>query len=79
MSARKYVVIDVDEVDDIDFSQVCARSADVLRRNVDPANTKALVKFRGSKPRCLYGKDGLTLTQARDLMKTPEWSHDLER
>ena len=70
--SRKYVIIDADEVGSVDFSKVLETSADMLRWNND--NTKTFVKYEGSKPRFLYGKDTLTNSQILTELEEDEWN-----
>jgi len=72
--SRKYVIIDADEVESVDFSQVDETSADTLRYNVSPANTKTFVKYDGVKPRFLYGKDTYTHSEILTILATDEWT-----
>lgn len=51
---RKWVIIDKDEVDSIDFSKVLQNSKDTLRYSVD--GSKTFVKYEGSQPSFLSGK-----------------------
>tara|TARA_R100001594_G_scaffold112383_1_gene147237 strand:+ start:194 stop:442 length:249 start_codon:yes stop_codon:yes gene_type:complete len=51
---RRWVIIDKDEVDSIDFSKVLQSSKDTLRYSVD--GSKTFVKYEGSKPSFLSGK-----------------------
>lgn len=71
---RKYVIIDSDEVDSVDFSQVCETSADTLRYNVDPAGTKTFVKFKGATPDFLDGKTQYTHSEILTILATEEWT-----
>ena len=75
MSHRTYVVIDADDVGSVDFSQVIETSADTLRWNVDPAETKTVVKFNSSSPTpsFLEGKTQYTHTEILAVMSTSEW------
>jgi len=50
----KYVIIDADEVDLVDFSQVAEHSAQSLRYSIDL--TKTFVKYTGEQPSFLAGK-----------------------
>ena len=52
---RKYVIIPIDKVGDVDFSQVVENSSETLRLSKDGEYT--FVKFRGGTPSFL---DGLT-------------------
>lgn len=53
--SRNYVIINANEVDSVDFSQVDETSADTIRYSLD--GTKTFVKYDGAKPSFLYGKD----------------------
>mgnify|MGYP003113788058 CR=1 FL=1 len=55
---RKYVIINADEVDSIDFGQVLETSLDTLRYNLD--ESKTFVKFNGGTPSFLNGKTQYT-------------------
>ena len=52
---RKYVIIDKGEVSSVDFSKVLEYSANTLRYSLD--GSKTFVKYEGSQPSFLYGKD----------------------
>lgn len=69
---RKYVIIDSDEVSSVDFSQVFETSADTVRYNL--AGTQTFVKYVGTKPRFLYGKDTYTHSEILTILATDEWS-----
>jgi hypothetical protein len=68
---RRYVILTASEAENIDFSKVLQRSADVLRWNND--NTKTLVKYEGSKPSFLSGKTALTHAQILTELENEEW------
>jgi hypothetical protein len=51
---RKWVIIDKDEVDSIDFTKVMETSKDTLRYSVD--GSKTFVKYEGDQPSFLSGK-----------------------
>ena len=70
--SRKYVIIDADEVSSVDFSQVFETSAETLRYNLAGAQT--FVKYEGTKPRFLYGKDTYTHSEILTVLATSEWS-----
>jgi len=73
--SRKYVIIDADFVPSVVFSQVLETSADTLRWNND--ETKTFVKYDGSKPSFLTGKDTLTHSQILSELEKDEWQVDL--
>jgi len=68
---RKWVILTASEAEDIDFSLVLQTSADSLRWNND--ESKTFVKYEGSKPRFLYGKDTLTHAQILTELENEEW------
>ena len=70
--SRKYVIINADEVDSVDFSQVDETSADTIRYSVD--GSKTFVKYDGAKPTFLYGKDTYTHSEILTILATDEWN-----
>ncbi len=70
--SRKYVIIDSDEVASVNFSQVLETSADTVRYNL--AGTQTFVKYEGTKPRFLYGKDTYTHSEILAILATDEWT-----
>ena len=70
--SRKYVIINADEVDSVDFSQVDETSADTIRYSLD--GTKTFVKYDGAKPSFLYGKDTYTHSEILTILATDEWT-----
>lgn len=73
--SRKYVILTSSEAESIDFSQVLQTSADTLRWNND--ESKTFVKYEGSKPHFLYGKDTLTHSQIRTELAKDEWKPEV--
>ena len=73
---RKYVILTAAESEDIDFSKVMEQDADHLKRSVD--ETKTIVKYIGSKPSFLHGKDVLTHSQALTELRKAEWIPPVE-
>jgi len=71
--SRKYVIIDGEDVENVDFSKVFETSADTLRWNVDPAGTKTFVKFNGDTPSFLEGKTQYTHAEILAILSTLEW------
>ena len=73
--SRKYVIIDADEVSSVDFSKVEETSADTMRYNVSPANTKTFVKFDSdTTPSFLEGKTQYTHSEILTILATDEWT-----
>ena len=64
--ARQYVIINSEDVDNIDFSQVQETSVQTLRWNKD--NTKTFVKYEGYKPKFLYGKPAFSYNKILDTL-----------
>ena len=74
-AARKFVILtssEVGEMDADDFGLVCQTNAASLRWNAD--ESKSFVKYEGSKPRFLYGKDVLTYSQIKTELDKTEWN-----
>ena len=71
--ARKYVIIDSEDVSSVDFTKVQETSADTLRWNKD--NTKTFVKYEGYKPTCLHNKTAYTYAQILTILNdvNGEW------
>jgi len=77
MSSRKYVILNVSEVNSIDFSKVDETSIDTLRYNND--NTQTFVKFIGNTPSFLEGKTQYTNTEILTILNEvdgPWWKAD---
>jgi len=71
---RTYVIIDASEVSSIDFDQVLQTSADTLRYSVD--GSKALLKYEGTQPFFLSGKQEYTHSEILAILATDEWTSD---
>ena len=71
---RKWVIIDKDYVNSIDYSKVLETSADTLRYSVD--GSKTFVKYEGVKPSFLTGKTVYTHSQILTELAKDEWSED---
>jgi len=69
--SKKYVIINADEVDSVDFDQVDETSENTLRFSLD--NSLTFVKYDGAKPRFLYGKDTYTHSEILAILATDEW------
>ena len=76
--SRKYVIINADEVDSVDFSQVDETSADTVRYNV--AGTKTFIKFdTAATPSFLDGKTQYTHSEILAILATDAWSPPFPR
>jgi len=72
--SRKYVIINADEVDSVDFSQVDETSADTVRFSTDGSQT--FVKYEGDQPSFLNGKQEYTHSEILTILATDEWTPD---
>tara|TARA_R100000781_G_C4013293_1_gene104439 strand:+ start:47 stop:295 length:249 start_codon:yes stop_codon:yes gene_type:complete len=75
--SKTYCIIDASDVASVDFSQVYETSADTLRYNFNADKSKGdktFVKYTGSKPRFLYGKDTYTHSQMLEILSQDEWT-----
>jgi hypothetical protein len=71
--SRKYVIINADEVDSVDFSQVDETSADTVRYSVD--NSQTFVKFDSdTTPSFLEGKTQYSHSEILTILATDEWT-----
>ena len=70
--SKTYCIISSDDVSSVDFSQVFETSAEALRYSVDDSQT--FVKYEGSKPRFLYGKDTYTHSQMLTILDGEDWT-----
>jgi len=72
--SRKYVIINADEVDSVDFSKVDETSADTVRFSTDGSQT--FVKFDSdTTPSFLDGKTQYTHSEILTILATDEWSN----
>lgn len=70
--SRKYVIINADEVDSVDFSKVEETSADTIRYSLD--GSKTFVKYEGEQPSFLNGKQEYTHSEIITILATDEWT-----
>ena len=73
-------IIDVKDIDKINFSEVMETRPDSLRLSVD--GTKTFVKYRGDQPDCLFAVAGnavglpeYTQEEFLKILDGPEWNH----
>ena len=73
---REFMIFNVSELDQIDFTQVLETSADTVRKSVD--QTKTFVKWDGIIPDCvlnLLSKEGpYTYDEILAILATLEWT-----
>ena len=74
---RKFMIFNVSELDQIDFTQVYETSVDTVRKSVD--GTKTFVKWDGAIPDCvnnLTTKEGpYTYDEILIILSTEEWTN----
>jgi hypothetical protein len=73
---RKFMIFNVSELDQIDFTQVLETDVDTVRKSVD--KTKTFVKWDNTMPECvsnLTTKEGpYTYDEMLSILATPEWT-----
>ena len=73
--SRKYVIINADEVDSVDFDQVDETSENTVRFSTDGSLT--FVKFdTDTTPSFLDGKTQYTHSEIISVLATDEWTPD---
>jgi len=74
---REYMIFNVSELPNIDFSQVLETSVETVRKSVD--GTKTFVKWEGNEPSSvtnLQTKEGpYTYSEILDILSGPEWTN----
>ena len=71
---RTFVIIDASEVSSVDFDQVSETSADTLRYSLD--GTQTFVKYEGTQPFFLSGKQEYTHSEILTILSGAEWTSD---
>jgi hypothetical protein len=73
---REFMIFNVTELPNVDFTQVLETSIDTVRKSVD--GTKTFVKWDGAIPDCvldLLTKEGpYTYDEILAILSTPEWT-----
>jgi hypothetical protein len=73
---REFMIFNVSELNQIDFTQVLETSIDTVRKSVD--GEKTFVKWDGQTPQCVLGlttKEGpYTYDEMLNILSTPEWT-----
>jgi hypothetical protein len=71
-----YAIININDLDNVDFSQVIQTSADTVRKSLD--ESKFVLKWNETPQFITDGSvvplEILTHFECLDLMETPEWS-----
>jgi hypothetical protein len=77
---RQFMIFNVSELPNIDFTQVLETSIDTVRKSVD--ETKTFVKWDGEMPECvstLTTKEGpYTYDEILVILSTSEWSKPMD-
>ncbi len=77
---REFMIFNVLELPNIDFTQVLETSEETVRKSVD--ETKTFVKWDGEMPECvstLTTKEGpYTYDEILVILSTPEWSKPID-
>ena len=68
-----YVIYDMANISQVDFSQVHQTSEATLRLSVDEKET--VLKFTGNTPAFLVGLQQYTHLEILAIMNTPEWNN----
>ena len=73
---REFMIFNVSELSEIDFTQVLETSAETVRRSVD--GTKTFVKWDGAMPQCVVdlttAEGPYTYDEILAILATPEWT-----
>lgn len=77
---REFMIFNVSELSDIDFTQVLETSIDTVRKSAD--QTKTFVKWNGSiipsSVETLATKEGpYTYSEILNILSTPEWGNPI--
>ena len=76
---REFMIFNVSELNQIDFTQVLETSLETVRKSVD--ETKTFVKWDGQIPpsvQSLQTKEGpYTYDEILQILSTPEWSEPM--
>ena len=70
--SRQYVILNLDEIDSVDFDQVMETEASKVRKSVD--KSKFFIKFEGDVPSFLEGKTIYSHSEILAILATDEWT-----
>ena len=68
----KYTILNKQELNNVDFTDVLETSANTLRYN--NAKTEFLLKFDGNTPQFLDGKTLYDYESIMQILNSPEWT-----
>ena len=71
-----YIIYEMANISQVDFSQVHQTSEATLRLSVDEKET--VLKFTGDTPAFLVGLQQYTYSEILAIMNTPEWTNNTE-
>ena len=66
---KKYAIITIKEVEDVDWSKVCKNSPKELRFSYD--GKYAIIKFKGNVPSFLESKETYSLSEIKEIIANP--------
>ena len=73
---REFMIFNVSELNQINFTQVLETSSDTVRRSIN--GTKTFVKWDGSMPQCVIdlstSEGPYTYDEILTILSTPEWT-----
>jgi hypothetical protein len=73
---REFMIFNVTELGQINFTQVLETSEETVRKSVD--GTKTFVKWDGSTPQCVIdlttSEGPYTYDEILQILSTPEWT-----
>tara|TARA_R110002012_G_scaffold68833_2_gene178621 strand:+ start:1352 stop:1585 length:234 start_codon:yes stop_codon:yes gene_type:complete len=73
---RTYVIINISEINDLNYSKLLNNNASELPQNID--GSKAIIKYVGDKPSFLSGKTTYTAQELYVEKAKSEWKHEIE-
>jgi len=72
----KYVIANIEDLDNIDFNQVIQTSKETVRKSID--GSLFILKFKGVCPDFLNKYDKYNSEEIRTILSTPEWTEIIE-
>ena len=73
---RRFMIFNVSELSQINFTQVLETSSDTMRKSVN--GTKTFVKWDGLMPQCVIdlstSEGPYTYNEIATILSTPEWN-----